>query len=200
MPLDILAEVIDPITGAVGGSPLRDLPVVGAAFGPTGERGLTTGEGGAVAGLDLLNPLTLLSEILGVPADLVQGALETVGLTTGTGQGAGGLSGISGAIRGAGPAAANLQGFSRGNGRTANRTVVQTLDLVTNKIIRERIMPGTPHMMNSDIRAAKKVFRQSAELHAKMPRRTTKESPTTQLKNQLVQRAMNNVACPPKCE
>jgi len=200
MPIELIGSVIDAIAIPLGGSPVADLPIVGGVLGPTGERGLTgpvdpgTGTGGA---LTVIDPLSLLADILGLPFDVVQGALETVGLSGGTGQGPGGFAGLEGAVRGL---PANLQGFSRGNGRTANRTVVQTLDLMTNKIVRNRILPGTPHMMNSDIRAAKKVFRQSADLHSKMPRRTVKESETTKMKNQIVQAAVQKVICPPKCD
>jgi len=92
----------------------------------------------------------------------------------------------------------DLTGFGGGNGRFSKRTIIQTLDQTTG-MIRSEIKSGAPHMMNSDIRAAKKVFRMSAKLHAKMPRRTVKESETTKLKNAAVQQALQNVSCPPKC-
>jgi len=162
------------------------------AEGPTGETGLTIPGAGSLTS----DPLALAGQLIGLPFGVLDAALELVGGDIlGTGQGPGGTAGIAGAARGRPP---DLTGFSRGNGRTANRTIVETLDLVSNQIVRRRILPGTPHMMNSDIRAAKKVFRQSAKLHARMPRRTVKESETKKLTNAAVQRAIQSVSCPPK--
>jgi len=97
----------------------------------------------------------------------------------------------------------DLTGFGGGNGRFSKRTIVQTLDQSTGQIS-QKIMSGAPHIMNSDIRAAKKVFRQSAKLHSRMPRRTVKESETTKLKNAAVSKALQNVqsgdCCPPACK
>ncbi len=187
--------------GILGGiSPLGGLGagLLNGGAAPTPTPTPTGGEMAVVPGLDLgLDPVALAAQLIGLPFDTLGTVLEMVGLQTGIGQGPGGLAGMAGAVRPAAPI--DLTGFSRGNGRTANRTVVETLDLVTNRIIRRRILPGTPHMMNSDIRAAKKVFRQSAKLHAKLPRRTTKESETTKLKNAAVQQAIAHVTCPPQC-
>jgi len=81
-------------------------------------------------------------------------------------------------------------GFGGGNGRTATRTIVQTMDLVTGNIIRVKTMPGSPRLMNSDVAAARKVIKSVGKLHNQMPRRKTKESDTTKLKNSLMQAAL----------
>lgn len=164
---------------------------------------LGDGSGGEVGGFleDVTNPQKLLEDFMNLPADVQSEFQNLIGFAgNGNGNGGGGLSdelftttitekpiGEPGL----------LQGFSRGNGKTANRTLVQTLDLTTNRIVRTTVHPGTPYMMNSDIQAAKKVFRQSRQLHARMPRRTVKESQVTKLKDAAIEQAMRNVTCPP---
>jgi len=73
------------------------------------------------------------------------------------------------------------------------------MDLSTGKVIRQKEMPGSPFMMNSEVRAAKKVFRQSRNLNNKLPRRTVKESAATRLKNACIESAISKTACDPKC-
>lgn len=106
-------------------------------------------------------------------------------------------------LLGGGGGAVDMTGFSGGNGSRSTRTIVETMDLASGQIISRRILPGSPHMMNSDIKAAKKVFRQSAALQKRMPRKTVRESDATKLKNALVSKAMNSATggecCPPKC-
>lgn len=200
MPVGSLIGSVLSLPGALVGG----VPVVGGllgggeagAAGPAGSPGtaLVPGNGGgSVLGLD---PATIAGMLLSLPGGVLGSVLGLVG-----GQGL--LGGDGGNGDGVFPTtvtlAPDLTGFSRGNGRTANRTIVETVDLASGQIIRRRTLPGTPHMMNSDIRAAKKVFRQSAALRKTLPTRKTKESETTKLKNQLVASAMQNAACPPKC-
>jgi len=96
------------------------------------------------------------------------------------------------------PAVVDMTGFGGGNGRQATRTIVETMDLATGKIIRRKVMAGSPHLMNKDVSAAKKVFRVSAKLHGRMPRRTVKESKSKQLVEAATQAAISAVTCPPK--
>lgn len=88
--------------------------------------------------------------------------------------------------------------WSGGNGMFATRTRVERLEIATGRITITSLVPGSPHLMNSDITAAKKVFRRSAALQKRMPRRTVKESDVTKLKNAAVAAATANVSCPPQ--
>jgi len=101
-------------------------------------------------------------------------------------------------VRRAAAGVVDMTGFGGGNGREATRTIVETMDLATGKIIRRKILPGSPHLMNKDIAAAKKVFRATAELHKRMPRRTIKESKSKQLTDAATNAAISAVTCPPK--
>jgi len=168
------AVATTPAAGAPAGQPAAAAPSVGGGVGQ------------------------VLGEIIDIPLGIVGTALDVTGAVAGIPglavQAALGPLGVAGAPAG-GPI--DTTGFSRGNGRTANRTIVETMDLVTGQIIRRRMMPGTPHLMNSEIRAAKKVFKKSADLQKRIPRRTVKQSEVTQLKNALVRRAFQNVTVAP---
>jgi len=96
--------------------------------------------------------------------------------------------------------AIDTTGFSGGNGNFATRTIVQTMNTLTGRIVKRKILAGSPHIMNSEIRAAKKVFRQAQKLHARLPRRTVRESKQTQLTKAAVDKAIRNVQqdCPPR--
>jgi len=90
--------------------------------------------------------------------------------------------------------------WSGGNGQFATRTTVERLEIATGRVTITSRMPGSPHIMNSEINAAKKVFRRSAALQKRLPRKTVKESETTKLKNAAVQAAIRGVGgecCPP---
>lgn len=86
-------------------------------------------------------------------------------------------------------------GFGGGNGKESTRTIVETMDLRTGKIVRRKILAGSPHLMNKDIAAARKVFRATSKLHARMPRRTVRESKTKQLTDAAVDKALRSVNC-----
>ena len=93
-------------------------------------------------------------------------------------------------------------GFGGGNGRTATRTIVQTMDLLTGKIVRQKFMEGSPKLMNKDVAAAKKVIRTAGKLQRALPKKTVRESPATQLKDAVIAKAIRNANqddCPPKC-
>jgi len=94
--------------------------------------------------------------------------------------------------------------WSGGNGMFATRTTVERLEIATGRVTIVSRMPGSPHLMNSEINAAKKVFRRSAALQKRLPRKTVKESEVTKLKNAAVAAATAAVSCPtqicpPKC-
>jgi len=154
-----------PSTSVSGVSPSLN-PIQAVVGAPLGLLGSTLG-----IGSEQLNPL------LAIAAPIVGGLL-------GGPAGAAAGQAIGGVI--------SSTGFAGGNGKVATRTIVQTMDLMTGKIIRQREMPGSPFMMNSEVRAAKKVFRQSRNLNNKLPRRTVKESASTRLKNACIEDAIHH--------
>lgn len=179
------------------GGLLGDILSLGGLLGDGNELAV----GGEVGGFfeDITNPQKLLEDLLSLPQDALREVQNIINIS-GNGNGNGGASdalftttitekpiGEPGL----------LQGFSGGNGKTANRTLVQTLDLASGRIVRTRVLPGTPFLMNADVSAAKRVFKLSSKLHGKMPRRTVKESEVTKLKNAAVQQAMQTISCPP---
>lgn len=157
------------------------------------------GVGGEVGGFlsDISNPQKLLDDLLSLPEDVQREIRNLISLGGSNGNGGGDRLFETTITEKPIGEPGELQGFSRGNGRTANRTLVQTLDLASGRIIRTRVLPGTPFLMNADVQAAKRVFKLSSKLHGKMPRRTVKESEVTKLKNAAVQQAIANVSCPP---
>jgi len=96
---------------------------------------------------------------------------------------------------GAGTGVVKTTGFSGGNGRFKTRTTVETMDTMTGKIVRSKTMPGSPHLMNSEVSAAKRVFRRTRKLNARLPRRTVKESKMKQLTDAAVDATIRNVQC-----
>ncbi len=93
------------------------------------------------------------------------------------------------------PDALGMQGFGGGNGRFAKRTIVQTLDRARGVIVSFQILNGAPHIMNSDITAAKRVFRQVSKLTQKLPRKTVKESATKKIVNAVQANVMAQLTC-----
>jgi len=165
--MGLLDSLLGPILGAVGAGGPAAGPVPAAAGVLAG---VTGGILGPVAGI--LDPvLGIVGGVAEIPGQLV----ETV---TGT------VSGITGAVLGGGAAgrAIDTTGFSRGNGFTATRTIVETMNIQTGQIVRTRSMPGTPFLMNSEVQAAKRVFKKSADLRKRIPRKTVRQSATEQLK------------------
>jgi len=112
------------------------------------------------------------------------------------------LQDVVGSVIG-GAGAVDVTGFGGGNGRFATRTIVETMDTVTGEIVKRKVMPGSPHIMNSEISAAKKVFRQARKLDARLPRKTVRESKAKQLTNAAMDKALRDTqsgdCCPPKC-
>lgn len=129
-------------------------------------------------------------------------------------------AGVAGAARRFGPAAAGLAltagaaavgttlaagggpGVSggRGNGRFATTTTVSTIDLTTGDVVRSVNLAGSPFLMNRDIAVAKRVFRTATKLQGRLPKRTVRQSRSSQLKDQIVNNALDNAllkgACP----
>lgn len=176
--------------------------VLGGAAGAEGGGILSSLLGGSAAGGGIVStalglatsPLALAGTIAADPIGAV------LGTTAGLAGAALGLAGLSPAANGNGNGPVDTTGFAGGNGRTATRTIVQTMDLATGQIIRQKTMPGSPRLMNSDVAAARKVIKSVGKLHNQMPRRTVKEGEVTKLKNAAVQAATQRVhqVCAPK--
>ncbi len=155
----------------------------GAALDPTGITGAVLGLTGLGTGASPLSPAGLIGSVLDAPTDLLSGL----------------TGGLLGGAAATAAASVDTTGFGGGNGSVATRTVVETMDLKTGAIVRRRVLPGSPFLMNSEIKAAKKVFRQSAALAKRIPRKTVKESATTQLKEAAIQAAIRNASSGGEC-
>jgi len=156
------------------------------ATAPLDPLGLLPVPGGGGVGGILNAPLEIATELVGgvldVPGQVIGGALDTVtGITGGV---LGGVAGGNGAV--------DMTGFGGGNGSVATRTIVETMDLRTGKIVRRKIMEGSPHLMNKDINAAKKVFRSVRKLDSRLPKKTRAVSKTKQLADAAIDRALRD--------
>jgi len=168
-----------------------------------GVIGTAQGLVGSVASLDPTGIVPGVTQSLGLSATPQVSALSPVGL------GGGGTIGqllnpvsqltqvpfdLVGAVLGGGPGGVvDTTGFSGGNGRFATRTTVETMDTTTGQIVKMRRMPGSPKLMNSEVRAAKRVIKTVAKLHAKIPRRTVSESKMKKLTDAAIDEATRNV-------
>jgi len=177
--MGILDGLIEAVTGVIAQVPVVGAPAAQVISQATDVVGLTSPAGAGPGG-------GLLGNIIGVatsPLDILQGA----------------IGGVVGQIGGK---TVDLTGFGGGNGRFATRTIVETLDTQTGVVVKRRTMPGSPHIMNSEIRAAKKVFRQSRKLESRLPRRTVKQSKSSQLSEAAIDKAIRDTQsgdCPTKC-
>ncbi len=90
-----------------------------------------------------------------------------------------------------------LVAMGGGNGVTSRRTIVQTIENATGEVIKQVVKEGAPHLMNKDLQIAKRVFRLSSKLHARMPKRTVRMSRTKMLTTQVVENALERASCPP---
>jgi len=174
--------LVDDLIGTV----LAPLDPLGLLGGVTG-----TGGGGLAAPLNLVTGLA--GTVTALPGQIVGEAIGAVS----------GIAGIPGQILGGGAAAAgagtvDMTGFGGGNGSVATRTIVETMDLRTGQIVRRKIMEGSPHIMNKDISAAKKVFRSVRKLDARLPKKTRARSKTKELADAAVDKAIRatQTECP----
>lgn len=179
--MGLLDEAISFVTGTVAQVPVVGAPIAGVA------------QAVVAPVLSVVEQVPVAGQILAGDAQdgVAGGVLDFFG---------GGLFGGAGGANGAGRPP---QGFNGGNGRFSTRTIVQTMDLTTGKIVNEKMMPGSPHIMNSDITAARRVIRQSAKLARRIPRKTVRESKTKQLTDAAIDKAMRDVnttdvCCPPR--
>jgi len=84
-------------------------------------------------------------------------------------------------------------GISGGNGATATRTLIQTVDLATGLITALDIRTGSPFLMNNDVRKIRGLSKKLLRAAGKVPRRTAKTTPQKQLTNAVIQRTLNTV-------
>jgi len=84
-------------------------------------------------------------------------------------------------------------GITGGNGATATRTLIQTVDLATGLITALDIRPGSPFLMNNDVRKIRGLSKKLLKAAGKVPRRTAKTTPQKQLTNAVIQRTLNTV-------
>ncbi len=95
-----------------------------------------------------------------------------------------------------------------GNGQTFRRTIVLTIRSDDGVIVRRKVLEGSPHIMNKDIQIAKRVFRASTKLGARLPKKTIRRSRRSMLTDQVMENALERascptpvqaLACPPRC-
>ena len=168
---------------------------------PADVKALVTSPGTAIT----VGAAELLSDpvgtVTGVSFPVGIGLGDIVGIATGGGSSATG-GGVS-TFQGSQPSAAgavNITGFGGGNGKTATRTIVQTLDLTTMKITAQKVIEGSPKLMNKDVAAMRKVLKVSADLRKRTPKQKTKPSQMTEMKNAIMQRAIFGLGCPTKSD
>jgi hypothetical protein len=93
-----------------------------------------------------------------------------------------------------------LSGAPGGNGRFARQTIVQTVDTMTGQVVKEKVLPGSPHLMNKDLVAAKRVMRITGKLGGRFGRRVRAPSKakmvTEAVQDAIINRVGHTLACP----
>jgi len=108
----------------------------------------------------------------------------------------GGLAGLTGKAIGPGVPKglpSTPFGSSRGNGRFAKRTIVQTINLDIGAVVNEVIMDGAPFLMNKAVRELARTSKKLQKANAKIPRRTSKESLSKKLTDKVLNETINQV-------
>jgi len=95
-------------------------------------------------------------------------------------------------------------GMGGGNGFSFRRTIVQTIRSFDGVILNIEVLRGAPHLMNRDLQTAKRVFRISSKLGARLPKKMVRMSRTKMLMQSLQESALERAIsppamCPPKC-
>ena len=188
--LGLFTSPITAVTGSLGGVTSSPL---GGLGGATGDSPLGMLGGSGAAGAPGEDATSASGE--GIPNQQVgQGLIPGISNLVGS------LGGVVSGVPVVGPIANSLMEaiFGRGNtmpnmpvGKARYVTVV--LGVYDNGFIREERFPGKPYLMNKDIVAAKKVFKQSSKLQKRMPRKTVKESSVTKLKNAAVDESLRRI-------
>lgn len=84
-------------------------------------------------------------------------------------------------------------------GRLRRRTTVETFDPVTGVVCRSETFAGGVAVRDSDVTAAKRVFRQVRRIDKRLPRKTVKESAVKQLTDRVVKNALERAGDIPDC-
>jgi len=166
--------------------------------------------GGAVAGAEVLSQvaddpatagavasggglLSLVQNVTGL--DLTSAIAPVTSLVSNIPVVGGLVAPILGSVLGTG-GAVNTTGFSGGNGRFATRTIVETMDTTSGKIVKRKTLPGSPYLMNTEVAGLRKVVKKSNNLQKRIPRRTVKQSTTSKLTEAVQMKAIQNVQLP----
>ncbi len=89
-----------------------------------------------------------------------------------------------------------------GNGRFRTATLVRTVDAVTGETVSERILSGSPFLMNRDLAIAKRVLRTAGKLGRKFSRKGREKSKRSILLDAIEDKAISQalgVDCPKPC-
>jgi len=195
-------DIFGAVVGAVGGGLLGG--PVGAALGSTLGTSLFGGGGAAPALVaapgtpDFVGPVPPQTpQAPGLStADALAALLQQVGSTATMGAIPSPAVPVIQAVSGTGGALA----APGGNGSRFRTTFVMTRDTDTGRVLRVETLKGAPFLMNNDVRKLSTISRKVSKANSKIPRKTVRESATTQLKNAAVQSALTNVlaTCPTK--
>lgn len=101
----------------------------------------------------------------------------------------------AGGVEVAGPGGGALIGGG-GNGRFVRSTIVTTTDLSTGQVVRTQQLDGAPFLMNNEVRKLRTVARKLQRAAGKLPRRTVKQSLSSQLSEKALLAAIDGVTCP----
>jgi len=149
----------------------------GAGEGATGPQGVP-GEGGGVMGANVGGLVTALSMMGKVAPGSAVVQMSTV---------ANGLLTLT-QLKGIGAPA---------GGGNRNVTVVFSFNR-KGEILVKRVEVGTPKVMSSEARRAKKFFKEVSKLGSRLPRKVVRESKNKQLTEAIQDRIMAQVMCPPR--
>jgi len=117
-------------------------------------------------------------------------------LGVGAAVGAAGTRILTPSSPGAAVGAAMVRGAG-GNGQFVRQTIVETIDLASNTVVRQLVFDGAPFLMNNEVRRLRTVAKKLGRANARLPRRTVKESAVSQLKDAAVRNALDNIGkCP----
>jgi hypothetical protein len=95
-------------------------------------------------------------------------------------------------LLGGGAAPTPLAAAGGGNGRFRTATLVRTVDVTTGQTVSERILSGSPFLMNKDLAIAKRVLRTANKLGRKFSRKTREKSKRAVLLDAIEDKAISN--------
>jgi len=87
-------------------------------------------------------------------------------------------------------------GAAGAGGRTVRNTIIVTQNADTGEIIKKEVRRGAPFLMGRDVQIANRVIRMSRKLAGRIPKQAVKTSRRKLLTDLVVERALENQACP----